>query len=508
MSAPPAAKRYLIRLSLVGDLFICLALQRSQLMRESSQDASGAAVEIDRDGRPSGSDMPAGSDGAICYRMRPDKQIFSADPGDLPCQAQAGSVSDVPPCLLSHQHHVVVDMDGVHRVALMVTPDPNQSAIDQAWEAVSAIRAIMKQQPVSMDVTMQTVFVRSADDVPAFCKLFDAYYGQRLPATNFVVQPPCGGQALAIEGWAFGGDDVRVEYLSRELVTVAYDSLRWAYVAGVAAPHRLSGAYDQSAYAFEEMERQLATAGATFRDVPRVWLYQGGITEMEYQRTGTSVADSCGQTIERYRELNRARTDFFATQQAAGHMRLHPDGKVCYPASTGIGTAGDGITVSCLALQTDRDDVELVALENPGQTSSFNYAARFSPKSPKFSRAMAVKIGDYVTTWVSGTASILNSETVHRGDIEKQTEQTIDNIERLISAENFARHGMPRVGATLNDMAKLRVYVKHIEEYEACRAICERRFGQVPTIYADAEICRGELLVEIEGVTFSQINDP
>jgi enamine deaminase RidA (YjgF/YER057c/UK114 family) len=402
--------------------------------------------------------------------------------------------------LLSHQHHVVVDMEGVHRVALMVTPDPNQSAIDQAWEAVSAIRAIMKQQPVSMDVTMQTVFIRSADDVPAFSRLFHAYYGQRLPATNFVVQPPCGGQALAIEGWAFGGDDVHVEYLSRELVTVTYDSLRWAYVAGVTAPHRFSNAYTQSVYAFEELERQLAIAGASFRDVPRVWLYQGGITEMEHQASG--------QTIERYRELNRARTDFFAAQQATGHMRLHPDGKVSYPASTGIGTAGDGITVSCLALQTDRDDVELVALENPGQTSSFNYAAKFSPKSPKFSRAMAVKIGDYVTTWVSGTASILNSETVHRGDIEKQTEQTIDNIERLISAENFARHGMPRGGATLNDMAKVRVYIKHAEEYEACRAVCERRFGHVPTIYADAEICRSELLVEIEGVTFSQINHP
>ncbi len=60
---------------------------------------------------------------------------------------------------------------------------------------------------------------------------------------------------------------------------------------------------------------------------------------------------------------------------------------------------------------------------------------------------MAVTIGDYVTTWVSGTASILDSESVHLGDIEKQTEQTIDNIERLISPENFARSRSRRAAA-------------------------------------------------------------
>jgi enamine deaminase RidA (YjgF/YER057c/UK114 family) len=116
---------------------------------------------------------------------------------------------------------------------------------------------------------------------------------------------------------------------------------------------------------------------------------------------------------------------------------------------------------------------------------------------------MAVKIGHYVTTWISGTASILDSESVHLGDIEKQTEQTIDNIERLISPENFARHGLSGCGAQLADLAKVRVYVKRPEDYEKCRAVCERRFGAVPTIYAQADICRGELLVEIEAVAFS-----
>ncbi len=118
---------------------------------------------------------------------------------------------------------------------------------------------------------------------------------------------------------------------------------------------------------------------------------------------------------------------------------------------------------------------------------------------------MAIAIGDYLTTWISGTASILNSETVHAGDIERQTHQTIDNIQRLIAAENFARHGANGAGAELSDLAKVRVYVKHLEDFEKCRAICHQRLGDLPTIYARADVCRSDLLVEIEGVAFSRV---
>jgi enamine deaminase RidA (YjgF/YER057c/UK114 family) len=241
------------------------------------------------------------------------------------------------------------------------------------------------------------------------------------------------------------------------------------------------------------MARRLERAGATFGNVVRAWLYLGGITQSE---RGT----------QRYGELNRARTDFFAEQQAAGRMAVQRGPFAFYPASTGIGTAGRGLTASCLALQTRRSDVRLQPLENPQQTSAFDYAARFSAKSPKFSRAMAVVIGDYVTTWISGTASIVNSESVHLGNIERQTEQTIDNIESLISRENFERHGVERAGAELQDLAKIRIYVKRPQDYEQCRAICQRRLGRLPMIFAQADICRPELLVEIEGVAFSRVH--
>ncbi|QDV84267.1 Rid family hydrolase [Stieleria magnilauensis] len=400
--------------------------------------------------------------------------------------------------LMSQPQHRLVQLDDVTRIALMVTPPNVGAPIDQAGEAVSTIREILRRQSVPMALTKQTVFVRSADDIATFQELFKATYRDRVPATSFVIQPPCDGQALAIEAWALGGEGVQVDFPLPDLVTVSYDGLRWIYVAGITSPPQAASAYEESADSFRRLAERLQHVDASFNDVCRIWLYQGSITELESRPTG--------EPIERYRELNRARAEFFQRLESAGQINTSRDGHPFYPASTGIGMAGPGLTVSCLGLQTDREDVSLHPLENPRQTSAFDYARKFSPRSPLFSRAMAVKIGDHVTTWISGTASILDSESVHLGDVEKQTEQTIDNIENLISGANFEHHGLPGLAAELTDLAKVRVYVKRPQDYETCRSICEARFGSVPAIYAVADVCRPELLVEIEGVAFSDVS--
>ena len=236
----------------------------------------------------------------------------------------------------------------------------------------------------------------------------------------------------------------------------------------------------------------LADAGSSFQRVVRTWFYVGGITEPE-------------AGAQRYQELNRARTDFYRDIQfnCSSLASAAPGG--VYPASTGIGMSGNGLVASCMALETSRKDVLMLPLENPQQIPAYTYDPVHSPQSPKFSRAVALVLGNYVTTWVSGTASIVDSESRHLGDPEKQTTQTIDNIERLIAANNFEAHGLKGAGARLHDLAKIRVYLKRAEDLAKCRAVCERRFGRVPAIYAVADICRPELLVEIEGVAFSRI---
>jgi enamine deaminase RidA (YjgF/YER057c/UK114 family) len=387
-----------------------------------------------------------------------------------------------------------IDLGDSARVALMLTPKGRGGFREQAEEVLSVLRTVLERQPLSMAVTFQTVFLRDAADQPVCEQLFSAYYGKQSPVTNFVLQPPCCGAGLAIEAWAVGGPSVKLERFGPHALAVSYDSIRWVYCAGIESPGS-NGVYRQSSLALEQMRAALAGAGAGFEQVVRTWFYLGNITEPD--------ADT-----QRYKEMNRARSDFYRDIQFGCLLAQPPIPHGIYPASTGIGMAGNGLVGGCMTVQTQRKDVFLLPLENPQQTPAYAYHPRHSPLSPKFSRAVALILGDYVTSWISGTASIVGSESRHPGDIEKQTEQTIDNIERLVAPENFAFHGVNGAGAGLHDLAKIRVYLKREKDFPICKAICERRFGQVPAIYAVADICRPELLVEIEGVAFSRYLPP
>jgi len=384
-----------------------------------------------------------------------------------------------------------VDLGDSVRLALMITPRRSGDLREQVREVLSVIRASLDKQPQPMIVTVQTVFLKDACGRAECERAFAEFYGSKVPATNFVLQAPCCGAALAVEAWAIGGKAVRVEFFGPQALAVSYDSVRWIYCAGVAPGAAALGIYPQTMDTLGRLQAALADAGSSFQRVVRTWFYIGGITEPE-------------AGAQRYQELNRARTDFYRDIQfhCASLASAAPGG--VYPASTGIGMSGSGLVASCMALETSRKDVLMLPLENPQQTPAYIYDPVHSPQSPKFSRAVALVLGNYVTTWVSGTASIVDSESRHLGDPEKQTAQTIDNIERLISADNFTAHGLKGAGARLQDLAKIRVYVKRAEDLAKCRAVCERRFGPVPAIYAAADICRPELLIEIEGVAFSR----
>jgi enamine deaminase RidA (YjgF/YER057c/UK114 family) len=384
-----------------------------------------------------------------------------------------------------------VDLGDSTRVALMIAPRGRAAFGHQAREVLSAMRAVLERQPEPMVVTVQTVFLKDARDQAECERLFAEGLGSNLPVTNYVLQAPCCGAALALEAWAIGGKSVRVEHFGPHALAVAYDGVRWVYCAGVKPSTSGEGVYPQTLDALGGLRAALAEAGSSFERVVRTWFFLGGITEPEAE-------------TQRYQELNRARTEFYHAIRFHSSSLAPNAPRGVYPASTGIGMAGRGLVASCLALETRRHDVFLLPLENPRQTPAYAYDPKYSCQSPKFSRAVALGLGDYVTTWVSGTASIVGSESCHPSDPEKQTEQTIDNIERLIAAENFTRHGLKGAGASLRDLAKIRVYLKRPQDLATCRAICARRFGAVPAIYAVADICRPELLVEIEGVAFSR----
>ena len=422
----------------------------------------------------------------------------------------------------------VVELNDVRHVFAAAVPRRGLTLRQQADDALRTIAAVIQEEGTRGSIVHQAVFVPSVNLIDECRQIMRDFYGKEMPATSYVPQPPCEGKLLAIEALGIGRDprpaptsgyppgapgDVQIERISEQLVIARHNHIAWCHCAEV-VPRSDNGndnVYEASLDCFQQIRELLGSVNIPIDEVVRTWLYLGGIVEDE------------GPT-QRYKELNRARTDFFedihfladrlpqpvsgtfgwnGQQNAAQKNFPTPFPPRVFPASTGIGTEGRRVMMSAIALATDRKDIVAVPLENPRQTSAFDYAQHYSPKTPKFSRAMALSCGNYATIFISGTASITNSETRHVGDAIAQTHETLDNIAALICEDNLCHHGLPGLGATLEGLGLVRVYIKREEDYVRIRAACEKRLGELPTIYALADVCRPDLLVEIEGIAFS-----
>ncbi len=213
---------------------------------------------------------------------------------------------------------------------------------------------------------------------------------------------------------------------------------------------------------------------------------------------------------ERYRLFNAARQAAF---NAAGRAVT---GDV--PAATGI-----GLDLAPLRLQVYfiASRLRAIPIENPRQVSAFHYPSQYGVKSPTFARAVVMPLVDGPLLLISGTASIVGHETVHHGDVIAQTHEIFANLSALIAAAN------DRVGKDAFSLARLayRIYVRRAIDIEAVRRVVETHLGsggrvdvvhnhvaQGDTVraltggarlhperlYVRADICRPNLLVEIE----------
>ena len=387
----------------------------------------------------------------------------------------------------------VVELNDHRHVFAAAIPRSGTTLREQTEDALRTIQAVMEEEGTRGAIVQQAVFVKDFDRLDECREIIRRFYGKNaMPATSYIAQPPCDGKLVSIEALGVGNDTggVKIERHSERMVVTRHDGISWFHCADIQPDTISNGTYDRSTDAFMRMMRRLADRGVPYGNVIRTWLYLGDIVGPE------------GDT-QRYKELNRARADFYqGFRFGAGLTPSSLNGSV-YPASTGIGTDGRDILMSCIGLTTDRSDVVVTPLENPQQTSAFDYREQYSPESPKFARAMAIAMGEWATVFISGTASITGSETRFIGDVEGQTRQTLENIAALVTAENFTSHDLPGFASTLEDLALVRVYIKHQEDYLKTRKVCEAMLGELPSIYAVGDVCRPDLLVEIEGIVFS-----
>jgi chorismate lyase/3-hydroxybenzoate synthase len=168
------------------------------------------------------------------------------------------------------------------------------------------------------------------------------------------------------------------------------------------------------------------------------------------------------------------------------------------PAACALGSHGGPLVIYFLAARTPG-----LQIENPRQTSAYKYPKQFGPRSPTFSRATLAFIDTAQTLFISGTASILGYKTVHPGSVKMQTLETVANIRAVI--DQACRQGFKFAGFA--DGVALKVYIRHAKDAPIILEIIREEWGVLRELMVlQADICRTDLLVEIEAVCWSSVN--
>lgn len=346
-------------------------------------------------------------------------------------------------------------------------------------------------------ITQQTFFVAAdsreeyEDKTALIREKLNVLPRTRFPATSVVAQPPAAGCEVVLELIVTrareGKKVIYKTYNGLPYTLVDHGDYRVVHATGMmGGPDDSIGQAAEKA--FEATLGILEAEGMAINDIIRQWNYVEDIAHVK----------DPANTTQNYQVFNDVRARYYAN----GSFRYG------YPAATGIGMNTGGVIIGFVAVSPSTE-VLVAPIRNPRQIDAHRYSKGMlvgretgimkEKCTPKFERAKLVKLHGRSYIYVSGTASIVGEESVHLGDVEGQTHTTIENIFGLFARENQASIGLDFDAASIY-FSHLRVYVKHQEDISAVKAICEQKLNSKSALYLQSDICREELLVEIEGM--------
>jgi len=216
----------------------------------------------------------------------------------------------------------------------------------------------------------------------------------------------------------------------------------------------------------DRADRILRENGASYGDVVRTWFYLSDI-------------------LDWYAAFNKVRNEKYGE---FGIMPGPDDTRLLLPASTGI--SGDtpsraGTTMDLIAIMGESSSrLAVKQLTNIAQLDAFRYESAFS-------RGAVIHESDVSLIQVSGTAAIdQQGKTQFVDDIHGQITCTFEKLEKL----------MDREGASLKDIAAATVFVKRPEHASVFWEMVRKRgLEEFPGVCIVADVCREELLFEIDG---------
>jgi enamine deaminase RidA (YjgF/YER057c/UK114 family) len=355
--------------------------------------------------------------------------------------------------------------------AILCRPGPEPQDIEtQTASLYRALGVSVQQEGASMDqVLSETIYFANIG------RDFDPFQRARLrtlgsipqgqgyaPASTFIQQPPVEkGCLLALSAYAVdlnpGGASGQPSFSHpsqpnrREF---QMNGCRHIFAGNIygSPGSPVEESYSMFARAHDLLQRD----GMSFRNVVRTWIHFRNIARD-------------------YSGFNRGRTDYF---RRAGITRR--------PASTGIGGAPyppvQNLSLSLYAIQTAAD-LEIEPMSTPTLNEAWAYGSDFS-------RGLKVGGENGITLLISGTASIDEAgRSVHVGDFDAQAERMMLNISKLLERQK----------ASFRDVISATTYLKDAADASRLLRLLGRLdIGEFPNAVVQAEVCRPELLCEME----------
>jgi len=310
--------------------------------------------------------------------------------------------------------------------------------------------------------------------------------GSVLPI-NIIPQSPEEPYDVAIELGMVSETEGLVQYYSVDGInysTITSDEFLECWVVGAHLSGNGDNKYEAADGSFRKLKLVLNNLDLDFDSIVRQWNYVGEILDLSYAN---------GRTMQNYQIFNEVRNSYYTKYRKC----------LNFPAATGIGMSSVQVGIDCYAIGNS-SNVQIIPISNPNQEESYQYGqdvlvgdAIVHKQAPQFERAILLKSGASSRLIISGTAAIIGQKTIGIGDVVQQTKTTIDNIETLVSRTNLMNHCSNNEEYP-DKYSYLRVYVKYRSDITTVKQICTEKYGDVPMTFVQADICRDNLLVEIE----------
>lgn len=260
--------------------------------------------------------------------------------------------------------------------------------------------------------------------------------------------------------WAVSGIAVKQFELDGKIVgsVLEDDYAQYCRLSGLLPRDTSKSQTKQAAEIFQRMNTVLQSNGMEFNNVLRTWFYNDNI-------------------LDWYDDFNKVRDNFFNNKQVY-------EGLV--PASTGVGgrnPAGTALVGALLAVKAKSEEVKASKVKSPLQSPALEYGSSFS-------RAVELSVPDHRRLFISGTASIdQGGKTVHIGDTKAQVELTMKVVHAILESRDM----------NWIDVTRALAYFKYAKDAPIFDKYCsQNNVPQLPVVIAENDICRDELLFEIE----------